>query len=286
MIRGMVLTSRGFGRCPWILKSLISVLRAPDFLADTLGGHFWTFHGLCNPDVQPDDSFGLTTPGATNYVGISGPKTERQVAPAPRPPPGVTAPGHLAHQVTTHHEGPAHYIRYSLDICQRPAVANSRNSGGPLHAWRSAFLLEDVMAENTPTTWLTRTDLRARGWSKTMCRALLPEPENTIGPTQRRAPVWSLATIQEIEGRNDVQVWIRETLQLRAENLGRQLPACQCGLLSQMGQAMVRHLAYELALVAGGGDHLAALQALANKSLALAEPAAVGQTLYDLAHGR
>ena len=142
------------------------------------------------------------------------------------------------------------------------------------------------MAENHPTTWLTRTDLRARGWSKTMCRALLPKPEDTIGPLRRPTEVWSLATIQAIEGREDVQVWIRETLQERAENLSRQLPACQCGLLSQVGQVMIRHLAYEVALVANDGDRVAALQALANQSLALAEPAAVGQTLYDLAHGR
>ena len=119
------------------------------------------------------------------------------------------------------------------------------------------IFLEDAMAETTPTTWLTRTDLRARGWSKTTCRALLPEPEDTIGP-----------------------------LQLRAENLGRQLPACQCGVLSQVGQVTVRHLAYELALMATGGDQLAALQALAVRNLTLANPAAVGQMLYDLANGR
>ena len=140
------------------------------------------------------------------------------------------------------------------------------------------------MAENTSTTWLTRTDLRARGWSKTMCRALLPEPEETIGPPQRRMAIWPQAMIEEIEGREDVQIWIRDTLQLRAENLGRQLPACQCGLLSQVGQVMVRHLAYELALVANDGDQLAALQALATKKLNQVDPALMGQMLYDLAH--
>ena len=142
------------------------------------------------------------------------------------------------------------------------------------------------MAETQSRTWLTRTDLRARGWSKSMCRALLPEPEDTIGPPRRVAPVWSLATIQEIEVREDAQIWIRDTLQLRAENLGRQLPACQCGLLSQVGQAMVRHLAYELAVVAADGDRVAALQALATRNLAPVDPAAVGQMLFDLAHGR
>ena len=142
------------------------------------------------------------------------------------------------------------------------------------------------MAETTPTTWLTRTDLRARGWSKTMCKALLPEPEETIGPPRHRMEVWSLETIQTIENRDEVQAWIRDTLQLRAENLGRQLPACQCGLLSQVGQVMVRHLAFELALAAAGGDRVAALQALAARNLTLADPAAVGQMLYDLAHGR
>ena len=142
------------------------------------------------------------------------------------------------------------------------------------------------MAENHPITWLTRTDLRARGWSKTMCRALLPEPECTIGPPQRRMAVWSLATIQAIEGREDVQAWISETLQERTENLSRQLPACQCGLLSQVGQVMVRHLAYAVALVAVDGDQVAALQELAASNLNLGYPAAVGQMLYDLAHGR
>ena len=83
-----------------------------------------------------------------------------------------------------------------------------------------------------------------------------------------------------------VQIWIRDTLQLRAENLGRQLPACQCGLLSHVGQVMVRHLAYEVALVATGGDRVAALQALASRDLSLADPAAVGRMLYGLAHGR
>lgn len=139
------------------------------------------------------------------------------------------------------------------------------------------------MAENSPTTWLTRTDLRARGWSKTMCRSLLPKPEDTIGPVQRPTEVWSLATVQDIENRDDVQAWIRETLQERVENLGRQLPACQCGLLSQVGQAMVRHLAYEVALVANGGDRVAALQALAASNLSLADPATIGRMLYDLA---
>ena len=142
------------------------------------------------------------------------------------------------------------------------------------------------MAETTPTTWLTRTDLRARGWSKTMCRALLPEPEDTIGPSQHRMAVWSLTTVQDIEGREEVQIWIRDTLQLRAGNLSRQLPACQCGLLSQVGQVMTRHLAYEVALVATGGDRVAALQALATRNLTLADPATVGQMLYDLAHGQ
>ena len=142
------------------------------------------------------------------------------------------------------------------------------------------------MAENQSATWLTRTDLRARGWSKTMCRALLPEPEDTIGPSQRRMEVWSLAKVQGIEGRDEVQVWIRGLPQLGAENLGPQLPACQCGLLSQVGQAMVRHMAYELALVATVGDRVAALQALAARNLSLADPAAVGQMLYDLAHGQ
>jgi len=142
------------------------------------------------------------------------------------------------------------------------------------------------MAETQPTTWLTRTDLRARGWSKTMCRALLPEPEGTIGPPQRRLPVWSLAAIREIEGREDVKAWIRETLQERADNLSRQLPACQCGILSQVGQVMVRHLAYEVALVATRGDRVAALQKLAVENLSLADPAVVGQRPYDLAHGR
>ena len=141
------------------------------------------------------------------------------------------------------------------------------------------------MAETQPTTWLTRTELRARGWSKTMCRALLPEPEEIIGPPRHRMEVWSLETIQTIENRDEGQVWIRDTLQLRAENLDRQLPACQCGLLSQVGQVMVRHLAYEVALVATGGDRVAALQALAAGNLTLADPAAVGQILYDLAHG-
>ena len=140
------------------------------------------------------------------------------------------------------------------------------------------------MAETTPTTWLTRTDLRARGWSKSMCRALLPEPEDTIGPPRRFVPVWSLATIQDIEVREDAQIWIRDTLQLRAEYLGRQMPACQCGLLSLVGHVMVRHLAYEVALVAKEGDQLAALQALAARNLSLADPAAVGRMLYDLAH--
>ena len=142
------------------------------------------------------------------------------------------------------------------------------------------------MAETTPTIWLTRTDLRARGWSKTMCRALLPEPEDTIGPPRHRMAVWSLGTVQEIENRDEVHAWIRDTLQLRAENLGRQLPGCQCGLLSQVGQVMVRHLAYEVALVATGGDRVAALQELASRNLTLADPAAVGQMLYDMAHGR
>lgn len=140
------------------------------------------------------------------------------------------------------------------------------------------------MAENHSTTWLTRTDLRARGWSKSMCLALLPEPEETIGPPQRRMALWSLATIQAIESRDDVQAWIRDTLQLRAENLGRQLPACQCGLLSQVGQVMVRHLAYEVALVAAGGDRVAALQVLAARNLTPADPATIGRMLYDLAH--
>ena len=142
------------------------------------------------------------------------------------------------------------------------------------------------MAETVSTIRLTRTGLRARGWSKTMCKALLPEPEETIGPTRHRMAVWSLATVREIENRDGVQARIHDTLHLRAENFGRQLPACQCGLLSQVGQVMVRHLAYELALAATGGDRVAALQALAARNLSLADPAAVGQMLYDMAHGR
>ena len=141
------------------------------------------------------------------------------------------------------------------------------------------------MADNKPITWLTLTDLRARGWSKTMCRALLPRPEDFIGPPQHRMQVWSLATIREIEGRDDAQAWIRSTLQERMDDLGRQLPACQCGLLAQVGQLMVRHLAYEVALVASQGDQLVALQALATKNLNPVDPASVGQLLYELAHG-
>ena len=148
------------------------------------------------------------------------------------------------------------------------------------------IFLEDAMAETTPTTWLTRTDLRARGWSKMMCKAILPAPEDTIGPPRHRMEVWSLETIQTIESRDESQAWIRDTLQLRAENLARQLPACQCGLLSQVGQVMVRHLAFEVALVSTGGDRVVALQALSSRNLSLADPAAVGQMLYDLAHGR
>ena len=68
------------------------------------------------------------------------------------------------------------------------------------------------MAETTSTIWLTRTGLRARGWSKIMRRVLLPEPEETIGPPQRRMAVWSLATVQGIEGCDEVQTWIRDTL--------------------------------------------------------------------------
>ena len=142
------------------------------------------------------------------------------------------------------------------------------------------------MAETKPTTWLTHIDLRARGWSRKMCRLLLPEPEETVGPPQHLMAVWSLATIQEVEARDDVQGWIRDTLQHRVENLSRQLPACQCGLLSQLGQAMVHRLAYKVALVVADGDPLAALQALSTRQLALVDPAAVGQMLYDLAHGQ
>ena len=142
------------------------------------------------------------------------------------------------------------------------------------------------MAELPTTVWLTRTDLRARGWSKSMCRRLLPEPEDTIGPREHAMEVWSLETIEATEKIDYVQVWLRNTLQERVENLSRQLPACQCGLLSQVGQVMVRHLAFELALVAGGGDRLTALQALASKSLELNNPGAVGQALFDLAHGQ
>ena len=133
------------------------------------------------------------------------------------------------------------------------------------------------MAGIESTTWLTRTDLRARGWSKAMCRALLPGSEGTIGPRQHSMAVWSLATIAEIEGRSDVQAWVRETLQQRVENLSRQLPACQCGLMTQLGQVMVRHLAYEIALAANGGDQPAALRALATKNLTLADPGGVGR---------
>ncbi len=140
------------------------------------------------------------------------------------------------------------------------------------------------MAETTPTTWMTRIELRARGWSKQMCRALLPPAEATIGPPRNPVPVWSLATIQEIELRPEVQAWIRSTLQERMEQLGHQLPACQCGLLSQLGQMMVRQVAYEVALVATDGDRQAALAMLAARSLSMADPAAVGQILYNLAH--
>ena len=115
---------------------------------------------------------------------------------------------------------------------------------------------------------------------------MLPEPEDTFGPRQHVMAVWSLKTIEEIEGRAEAQVWIRETLRERAENLSRQLPACQCGLMSQLGQMVVRHLAYEVALVANGGDQPAALRALATRDLAQANPAVVGQLLYDVAHGR
>ena len=142
------------------------------------------------------------------------------------------------------------------------------------------------MADKEPTIWLTLTDLRARGWSKTMCRALLPRPEDSIGPPQHQMQVWSLATIREIEVRDDAQAWIRSTLQERMDDLVRQLPACQCGLLTQVGQLIVRHLAYEVALVASEGDQLVALQALATKSLNPVDPALVGQLLYELAHGR
>ena len=142
------------------------------------------------------------------------------------------------------------------------------------------------MADKEPTTWLTLADLRARGWSKTMCRALLPRPEDFIGPPQHQMQVWSLATIREIEGHDDAQAWIRSTLQERMDDLGRQLPACQCSLLTQVGQLIVRHLAYEVALVASEGDQLVALQALATKSLNPVDPALVGQLLYELAHGR
>ena len=141
------------------------------------------------------------------------------------------------------------------------------------------------MAEQTSKIWLTRTDLRARGWSKAMCRRLLPEPEDTIGPPQHLMEVWSLETIGAIEEIDYVQVWLRNNIQLRAENLSRQLPACQCGLLSQVGQAMVRHLAFELALIAADGDRLMALQAMVTKDLQLTNPASVGIALFDLAHG-
>ena len=69
-------------------------------------------------------------------------------------------------------------------------------------------------------------------WSKTMCKALLPEPEETIGPPRHRMEVRSLETIQTIASRDEVHAWIRNTLRLGAATLSRQLPACQCGLLS------------------------------------------------------
>ena len=140
------------------------------------------------------------------------------------------------------------------------------------------------MAETTSTTWLTRIELRARGWSKQMCRSLLPPPETTIGSPRNSVAVWSLATIQEMELRPEVQAWIRSTLQERMEQLGHQLPACQCGLLSQLGQMMVRQLAYEVALVAADGNRQAALAMLVARNLSEVDPAALGQILYDLAH--
>ena len=61
------------------------------------------------------------------------------------------------------------------------------------------------MAETIPATWLTRTGLRARGWSKTMCRAMLPEPEDTIGRPRHRMVLWSLAMVQQVENLDEVQ---------------------------------------------------------------------------------
>jgi len=119
-----------------------------------------------------------------------------------------------------------------------------------------------------------------------MCRALLPRPDDFIGPAQHRMAVWSMTTILDIEIRDDAQAWIRGTLQERLEVLAHQLPACQCGLITQVGQVMVRHLAYEVALVASEGDQVAAIQSVAARNLSLADPVRVGRMLYDLAHGR
>lgn len=43
------------------------------------------------------------------------------------------------------------------------------------------------MAENQPTTWLIPTDLRSRGSSKGMCKALLPELGEIVGLPQPSA---------------------------------------------------------------------------------------------------
>ena len=47
---------------------------------------------------------------------------------------------------------------------------------------------------------------------------------------------------------------------------------------------MVRHSAYELSVVAAGGDQLAAQQVLASKNLAVSDLAKFAQMLYEPAH--
>ena len=128
---------------------------------------------------------------------------------------------------------------------------------------------------SAPTGTHSGVEGRSGGIGPRLCAKLFCRSRRK--PSAPAAPHggWSLATVREIENHDGVQARIRDTLQLRPEDLGRQHPACQCGLLSQEGQAMVRHLALELALVATDGDSLALLQALATRNLLLADPAPV-----------
>lgn len=139
---------------------------------------------------------------------------------------------------------------------------------------------------------LTREDLRGRGWSKLMLKTLLPPPDLERDDGHKfLTPLWTSATIAELEAKPDIEERLRVTLQERqagAANTARQKSgqlqravhvgglgkseACDCATAQMLADALMHRWAYDLALVCANGDSQVAHAALGRVNLDLERP--------------